>query len=59
MARKENTERIYKVMFTKSGNGNYTARINLPYSLLKDLGINPGDSVKLSPGHECVIIRRA
>ena len=59
MARRENVERTYKVMFTKSGKGNYSARVMLPYSLIHDLGIKPGDSVRYMPTHEGITIRRA
>lgn len=49
MARLENPDKVYKVMFVKQKSGSYTPRLTLPYSLLKDMGINPGDKVQIIP----------
>lgn len=49
MARQENPDKVYKVMFVKQKSGSYTPRLTLPYTLLKDLDINPGDKVQITP----------
>lgn len=49
MPRPENLERVYKVMFVKQKSGSYTPRLTLPYTLLKDYGIKPGDRVQIIP----------
>lgn len=56
--KRENKERVYKVMYVKQKNGSYTARIIVPYSLLKDLNIKIGDSVQYTPCEKGIIIRR-
>lgn len=57
--REENKERKYKVMFVKSSTGYFTPRLTLPYSYLRDLNINPGDSVVYSRCENGIVIRKA
>lgn len=46
MSRRENKERLYKVMFNMKPNGTYTPRITIPDSLLRDINVRPGDMVR-------------
>lgn len=49
MSRLENVNRVYKVMFVKQKSGSFTPRLTIPATMLRDLNIKPGDSVKYIP----------
>jgi hypothetical protein len=54
----ENKERKYKIMFTKQKQGSYTARVIVPMSIIKDLDIKPGDSIRYTRIEKGVVIKK-
>ena len=56
--KKENKERVYKVMFCKQSSGGYTPRLTVPDSMLRDLNIRPGDYVQYSRIEDGIVIRK-
>lgn len=46
MAKLTNALLRYKVMFTKSGTGSYTARVMIPKEAIRDLDIHAGDYIE-------------
>lgn len=46
MAKLTNALLRYKVMFTKSGTGGYTARVMIPKEAIRDLDIHAGDYIE-------------
>lgn len=46
MAKSTNALLRYKVMFTKSGTGGYTARVMIPKEAIRDLDIHAGDYIE-------------
>lgn len=56
--RKENKERVYKVMFCKQSSGAYTPRVVIPDSMLRDLNIRPGDYVQYTRVEDGILIRK-
>lgn len=58
MSRRENKERRYKVMFNKKPGGGYTPRITIPITLLRDLGIKPGDHVVYQCVENGILIKK-
>lgn len=56
--KRENKERVYNVMFVKQKGGSYSPRITVPYSILRDLGIKPGDKVQYSRCENGFVVRK-
>ena len=59
MARRENPSRKYRVMFNLKPGGTYTPRITVPDSLLRDIGVRPGDSIIYTPVENGILITRS
>lgn len=58
MSRTENKERRYKVMFNLKPNGTYTPRITIPDSLLRDINVRPGDTIRYERVENGILIRK-
>lgn len=58
MARTENKDKVYKVMFNKKPNGNITPRITIPASMLRDLNVNPGDKIRYERVERGILITK-
>lgn len=56
--KKENKERVYKVMFCKQSSGAYTPRVVVPDSLLRDLNIRPGDYVQYTRVENGILMKK-
>lgn len=58
MAKLTNVLLRYKVMFTKSGTGSYTARVMLPKEAIKDLDIHAGDYIEYTRVPNGLLLRK-
>lgn len=58
LVKKENKDRVYKVMFCKQSSGAYTPRVVVPDSLLRDLNIRPGDYVQYTRVENGILMKK-
>lgn len=58
MAKLTNALLRYKVMFTKSGTGGYTARVMIPKEAIRDLDIHAGDYIEYTPVPHGLLLKK-